>query len=134
MLRFHWRLPQGGEQTNASRAYQASRAESGLPDLDAQVPFCRVAEECGIDSVLIDFAWSKPDPILLAAALGIATTKVGFIIAHRSGLMGPASFVQQLNTLSALIGGRFSLNIVAGHSPEEQRGYGDRLPHDERYD
>jgi alkanesulfonate monooxygenase len=38
-----------------------------------------------------------------------------------------------LNTLSAMIGDRFSLNIVAGHSPDEQRGYGDFLGHDDRY-
>jgi alkanesulfonate monooxygenase len=48
-------------------------------------------------------------------------------------LICPTSFVQQLNTLSALTNGRFSLNIVAGHSPEEQRYYGDFLDHDERY-
>jgi alkanesulfonate monooxygenase len=134
MLRFHWRLPQGGERANASRAHQSSLADTGLPELDVQVHFARAAEQCGIDSLLIDFAWSKPDPILLAAALGLATTKVRFIIAHRSGLMCPTSFVQQVNTLSKLIGGRFSLNIVAGHSPAEQRGYGDTLPHDERYE
>jgi len=133
MLRFHWRLPQGGERPNASRAHQASLPETGLPDLDVQVPFARAAEACGIDSLLLDFGWSKPDPILLAAALGLATTSMRFIIAHRSGLMCPTTFVQQLNTLSALIGDRFSLNIVAGHSPEEQRGYGDFLAHDERY-
>ena len=133
MLRFHWRLPQGGERPNASRAHQASLPETGLPDLDAQVPFARAAEVCGIDSLLLDFGWSKPDPILIAAALGLSTTSMRFIIAHRSGLMCPTTFVQQLNTLSALIGDRFSLNIVAGHSPEEQRGYGDFLAHDERY-
>jgi alkanesulfonate monooxygenase len=83
---------------------------------------------------LIDFGWSKPDPILLAAALGMSTEKIKFIIAHRSGLTCPTSFVQQVNTLSALINGRFSLNIVAGHSPSEQRGYGDLLSHDERYE
>ena len=48
--------------------------------------------------------------------------------------MSPVTFVQQLNTLSNLIGGRFALNIVAGHSPEEQRSYGDFLDHDRRYD
>jgi len=41
--------------------------------------------------------------------------------------------VQQLNTLSALLNGRLSLNIVAGHSPLEQRSYGDYLGHQERY-
>ncbi|MFY9608544.1 MAG: LLM class flavin-dependent oxidoreductase [Blastocatellia bacterium] len=134
MLRFHWRLPQGGERPGASRAFQASLAETGLPDLDAQVQFCRIAEEIGIDSLLIDFGWSKPDPILLAAALGMRTERIKFIIAHRSGLTCPTSFVQQVNTLSTLINGRFSLNIVAGHSPREQRGYGDLLAHDERYE
>ena len=134
MLRFHWRLPQGGERPGASRAHQASLKETGLPDLDAQLQFCRIAEEIGIDSLLIDFGWQKPDPILLAAALGMRTEKIKFIIAQRSGLACPTSFVQQINTLSTLINGRFSLNIVAGHSPREQRGYGDLLAHDERYE
>jgi alkanesulfonate monooxygenase len=47
--------------------------------------------------------------------------------------MQPTTFVQQINTLSGLIGGRIALNVVAGSSPAEQRGYGDFLAHDERY-
>jgi alkanesulfonate monooxygenase len=133
MLRFHWRLPTGGERAPVSREHQTALRQTGLPDLEAQVPFALAAEACGIDSLLLNFGWAQPDPILLATALGLATTKVRLIIAHRSGLMGPVTFVQQLNTLSALIGDRFSLNIVAGHSPDEQRGYGDFLGHDDRY-
>jgi len=106
----------------------------GLPDLAQQIHFCRQAEQCGIDSLLTDFGFAKPDPILLAAALGMATEKIKFIVAYRSGLLSPATFVQQLNTLSALIHGRFSLNIVNGYSPQEQRSYGDFLSHDERYE
>ncbi|HEU4390524.1 MAG TPA: LLM class flavin-dependent oxidoreductase [Blastocatellia bacterium] len=132
-LRFHWRLPQGGERAGVSRGHQAALAQTGLPDIEPQAEFCRAAEESGIDSLLTDFGWSKPDSILLGAALGMMTSRIKFIIAYRSGLICPTSFVQQLNTLSALIGGRFSLNVVAGHSPEEQRYYGDFLPHDERY-
>jgi alkanesulfonate monooxygenase len=48
--------------------------------------------------------------------------------------MSPTLFVQQVNTFSALADGRISLNIVVGHSPEEQRYYGDHLEHDERYE
>lgn len=132
--RFHWKLPQGGERAGASRAFQSSLPETGLPDLEAQTCFCRMAEENGIDSLLTDFGWSKPDSILLSAALGMATTRIKFIVAYRSGLMSPTTFVHQLNTLSALSNGRFSLNIVAGHSPQEQRYFGDFLPHDERYE
>jgi alkanesulfonate monooxygenase len=133
LLRFHWRLPQGGERGVASRAMAWASQVTGLPELDQQVEFCRAAEESGIDSLLLDFGYAKPDPILLAAALGPRTERIKFIIAWRSGLCSPTSFVQQLNTLSALIDGRFSLNVVAGHSPQEQRGYGDFLPHDQRY-
>src|SRR2546421_8767336 len=133
-LRFHWRLPFGGETSGWARAAQEELTAIGLPDLDAQIHFCHQAEQSGIDSLLTDFGFAKPDPILLSAALGMATERINFIVAYRSGLLSPTTFVQQLNTLSALINGRFSLNIVAGYSPEEQRSYGDFLSHDERYE
>ncbi len=132
-LKFHWRLARGGEVPDASRALHDATAETGLPDLAERIPFCRRAEELGIDSLLTAFDWSRPDPILLTAGLGLATEKIKFIIAYRSGLICPTSFVQQLNTLSAMINGRFSLNIVAGEKADEQHGYGDWLPHDQRY-
>ena len=57
--------------------------------------------------------------------MGQVTTRLEFIVAYRMGLMQPATFVQQINTLSGLIDGRVTLNIVAGSSTVEQRGYGD---------
>jgi alkanesulfonate monooxygenase len=132
-LKFHWRLARGGECADASRALQDSSEATGLPDVAERIRFCRRAEELGIDSLLTAFDWSRPDPILLSSALGLATQRIKFIIAYRSGLICPTSFVQQLNTLSAMINGRFSLNIVAGEKPDEQHCYGDWLPHDERY-
>src|SRR5215218_4903519 len=133
-LRFHWRLPHGGEIDSTPLSVQARSTVIGLPDLERQIHFCEQAEQHGIDSLLTDFGSAKPDPLLLAAALGMATERIKFIVAYRSGLLCPTTFVQQLNTLSALIGGRFSLNIVAGYSPQEQHSYGDFLPHDERYE
>ena len=132
-LRFHWRMLIGGEDCTLTRSAMNASAQTGLPDLDRQISFCRIAEQSGIDSLLTDFGFSKPDPILLSCALGMATSGIKFIVAYRSGLLCPTVFVQQLNTLSALINGRFSLNIVAGHSPQEQQFYGDYLSHDERY-
>jgi alkanesulfonate monooxygenase len=132
-LKFHWRLLQGGERSAQTRTTGASRQSTGLPDLEAQIDFCQTAEKLGIHGLLTDFGAAKPDSIVLATALGLATRKMEFIIAYRSGLIAPTSFVQQLNTLSTLIDGRLSLNIVAGHSPEEQAYYGDLLPREERY-
>ncbi|HEV8579316.1 MAG TPA: LLM class flavin-dependent oxidoreductase [Thermoanaerobaculia bacterium] len=129
-IRFHWRLPLGGEEA-ASAAAGAS--PSALPDFAAQLAFCRLAERCGIDSLLTACGFYMPDPIPLVAALGGATRTVRFLLAYRPGLLSPTLFVQQVNTLAALSGGRISLNVVMGHSAEEQRAYGDFLDHDERY-
>jgi alkanesulfonate monooxygenase len=133
LLRFHWRMLQGGETAGVPRGTQNRLVEFSLPELKPQAEFCRRALAAGIDSLLVDFGYAKADPILLSAALGMLVDDITFIIAHRSGLTSPVAFVQQLNTLSALIEGRFSLNIVAGHSPDEQRAYGDFLDHDARY-
>ena len=132
-LRFHWRLTYSGE-TSTTTWQSQSGIEDGQPYTDTQTHFCRCAEEAGIDSLLTDFGSGKPDPMLVAATIGRTSDRIKFILAYRSGLFSPTMFVQQLNTLSALIGGRLSLNIVAGYSPQEQRAYGDFLSHDERYE
>lgn len=143
-LKFHWMLPKGGEVALDGRQSQREAARYRIesmqssspavrPDLTGWTHFARHAEDAGIDSVLISFSRYEPDPFLVACALGQAVDKLGFIIAYRSGLMQPTTFVQQMNTVSALVQGRVSFNIVAGSSSEEQRGYGDYLSHDERY-
>jgi len=81
----------------------------------------------------VDINFAKPEPMMLATALGIKTRTVTFMVAVRSGVISPTLFAQQVNTLSALTNGRVNLNVVAGHSPEEQHFYGDWLSHDERY-
>ena len=143
-LRFHWMLPKGGEvslngpQTPREAAnYRLAATREGSPaprpDIQGWTHFGKHAEAAGIDSLLISFSRYEPDPILVAAGLGQTTTKLGFIAAYRSGLMKPATFVQQINTVSAFMPGRVSINVVAGSSIAEQRGYGDYLAHDERY-
>lgn len=138
-LRFHWMLPKGGE-VGMKTAQETSRvlttkssSKASLPDMEGWLKFSRCAEEVGIESVLMSFSRYEPDTLVIAAALGQATKKLKFIVAYRTGFMQPATFVQQVNTLSGLIGGRVALNIVAGSSAVEQRGYGDFLDHDERY-
>lgn len=129
-LRFHWSMSAAGEVYKGAKA----RAEyGGVPDLDAHIAFCRHADACGIDSLLTAIGFHRADPLVLAATLGLETETISFMVACRSGLCSPTSFVQQLNTLSALIDGRVCINVVAGHTPEEQRFYGDYLDHDARY-
>lgn len=138
-LRFHWMLPKGGE-VRMKTAQETSRvlttkstSKASLPDMEGWLKFSRCAEEAGIESVLMSFSRYEPDTLVVASALGQQTTTLKFIVAYRTGFMQPPTFVQQVNTLSGLIGGRVALNIVAGSSAAEQRGYGDFLDHDERY-
>jgi alkanesulfonate monooxygenase len=134
-LRFHWRMLDGGEGRGDTGQLLRHAAARSRPEPEVQARFCRDAEEAGIDSLLIDFGFAKPDSMTLAVALSqvVKTGKVRFMVAFRPGLMLPTLFVQQVNTLSVLSGGRVCLNIVAGHSPQEQESYGDSLGHDERY-
>jgi alkanesulfonate monooxygenase len=132
-------MPKGGEvgmrtaQETSRVATTKASSPAALPDMEGWTRFARCAEEAGIESVLLSFSRYEPDTIMIACAIGQVATKLKFIVAYRLGLMQPATFVQQINTLSGTIGGRVSLNIVAGSSAAEQRGYGDFLDHDERY-
>ncbi len=130
-LRFHWSMSSAGDNL---RGAKARAKQSGVPELRAHVEFCQAAEQCGIESLLTAFGFHRPDPIVLAAALGVLTSKVKFMVACRSGVFSPTAFVQQVNTVSVLTNGRICLNIVGGHTPEEQRYYGDFLVHDDRYE
>lgn len=143
-LRFHWMLPKGGEvkldgrQTPREAARyriesMSTASPAPKPDLKGWTHFAQHAEAAGIESVLISFSRYEPDPFVVSCALGQAVKQLKFIIAYRSGLMQPTTFVQQMNTASALVQGRVAFNIVAGSSSEEQHGYGDFLSHDERY-
>jgi alkanesulfonate monooxygenase len=130
-LRFHWSLSQVG---NKFRRANATTEMSGLPNLEAQMAFCRQAEESGIESLLMAFGFTRPDPLALSVALGRSTQKIKFMIACRSGIFSPTFFVQQINTAAVLTDGRICINMVTGHTPHELRYYGDFLSHDERYD
>ncbi|PYI93665.1 MAG: alkanesulfonate monooxygenase [Verrucomicrobia bacterium] len=132
-LRFHWRLIQGGDLQGAIAPERLSSAVA-LPEMAAQIAFCREAEQSGIDSALVDISSAKPDPMVLGMALAASTERLKFMVAHRPGLMSPALFAQQVNTFSTLASGRITLNMVAGYSPAEQLTYGDNAAHDTRYE
>ena len=129
--RFMWSLSSVGDRL---RGANPMTAMSGLPTVDEHIEFCRRAESSGIDAVLMAFGFTRPDPVTYSATLAAHTERIRFLVAVRSGITSPTYFVQQINTLSAVAGGRVCVNIVAGRAPDELRYYGDFLTHDERYE
>jgi|GEM_PF-6717030 len=67
-LRFHWRLP---AKTEKSVGVNFEPKMLVLPDIEAELNFCRRAEESSIDSLLKAFGYYRPYPILLSTALGM---------------------------------------------------------------
>jgi alkanesulfonate monooxygenase len=130
-LRFHWSMSSAGEKF---RGAKTRASQSGMPHLEDYLSLCRNAEHCGIDSLLTAFGFHRPDPLAMASALGVLTDEIKFMVAVRSGVSSPTALVQQVNTVSALTNGRVCINIVMGHTPDEQQSYGDFLSHDERYE
>lgn len=125
------KTPEEAARFRVEKALEHSPASR--PDLEGWGRFARAAEQAGIESVLISFSRYEPDPMFVCCALGRSVEKLKFIVAYRSGLSQPTTFVQQFNTLSTLVNGRVALNLVAGSSRAEQQAYGDFLEHDDRY-
>ena len=121
----------GGQYVSPRRA--SAEDLSGQLSFEAQLELCQCADEHGIDSLLMAIGFTRPDPILLSTCLGLKTRHVKFMVACQPGLISPAAFVQQINTLALFVGGRVHINIVGGHTPRELQYYGDWLPRAERY-
>jgi len=104
---------------------------------------CRRAEEIGYDLTLIaelnlnDIkgtdqpaldAWST------AAALAAVTRRLELMVAVRPNFHQPALFAKQAANISAIAGGRLSLNVVSSWWAEEAKSYGLAFDeHDDRY-
>ncbi|MEA1151609.1 LLM class flavin-dependent oxidoreductase, partial [Klebsiella pneumoniae] len=70
---------------------------------------------------------------LVAAAAGLATSRIGLLLAHRPGFVAPTLAARKLATLEHLLDGRLAVHIISGGSDADQRKDGDYLDHDQRY-
>jgi alkanesulfonate monooxygenase len=77
-------------------------------------------EHAGFDRVLI--ANGGGDPMFLAAYAAAHTEKLGFMLAHRPGLVAPTLAARSYATLDQTTGGRIRLHAVTGHAAEPEHG------------
>ncbi|MDR7036650.1 alkanesulfonate monooxygenase [Methylobacterium sp. BE186] len=87
----------------------------------------------GFDRILVAFYATAPDALLLAAEIGAATTRLGLMIAHRTGFTAPTVAARQFATLDQLTGGRVAIHAISGGDDRELAQDGDHLSKDERY-
>src|SRR5690349_24734309 len=90
----------------------------------------RIHEQAGFDRVLIGYFSDAPDGFLVGAHAASVTGRLGFLLAHRPGLVAPPVAVRKLATLDHLSGGRLAVHIIAGGSDTDQAKDGDWTDHE----
>jgi alkanesulfonate monooxygenase len=96
--------------------------------------FARAHEQAGFDLVLVGYYSSSAEGFAVASCAAAQTTTLGYLIAHRPGLVAPTLAARTIATFDALWGGRLAVHIIAGNSDEDMQRDGDFTPKDERYE
>ena len=95
--------------------------------------FAQAHEAAGFDLVLVGYYSSSADGFGVAAYAAAHTQRLGYLIAHRPGVVVPTLAARTVATFDALWGGRLALHIIAGVSDEDMQRDGDFTPKEERY-
>lgn len=99
----------------------APRSGSPRPDLPWLRDLARAHEHAGFDRVLV--ASGGADQLHLATYAALHTEKLGFMVAHRPGVITPVVAARAYATVDHIIGaGRLRLHTVTGHAAEPQHG------------
>ena len=95
--------------------------------------FARAHERSGFDKVLVGYGSSTPEGTQLAAFAAAQTERLGFLIAHRPGVVFPTLAARTFATLDQFTQGRVAVHIVTGGVDADQRREGDYETKDARY-
>lgn len=95
--------------------------------------FAQAHEDAGFDMVLVGYYSSSAEGFGVASYAAAHTRRLGFLIAHRPGVLVPTLAARTVATFDALWGGRMALHIIAGVSDQDMQRDGDFTPKDERY-
>lgn len=137
----HWFLPTGGDARTLATGAHGDGVGSGQSLAQAERPatleyltqIAQAAESLGYDAVLTPTGSHCADAWIVTSALMSVTRRLRFLVAFRPGLIEPVLAAAMAASFDRLSGGRVLLNVVAGGSDAEQRGYGDHADHDTRY-
>eukprot|EP01035_Chromulina_nebulosa_P011096 gene11096-14844_t len=124
-----WFLPTSGETR-----YLGSSEGARPVDLPYLKQIAIAADSLGYYGVLIPTGSGCEDSWVVASALVPVTERLKFLVAVRPGLLAPTLAARMTATLDRISGGRVLINVVTGGDPNENKGDGIHLSHQERYD
>ena len=137
-LRFHWFLPTNGDGRDiVGGGHGVATGAAGAirpPSIAYLGQIARSAEQLGFEGALTPTgAWCE-DAWVATAMLAQVTERLKFLVAFRPGLLSPTLAAQMAATFQRYSRGRLLLNVVTGGESHEQRGYGDFLDKEARYE
>ena len=83
--------------------------------------FAQAHEAAGFDRILVSWGSTAPDALLVAGQAAAATSRIGFMVAHRPGFIAPTVAARQFATFDHLSGGRAAIHVISGGSTTEQQ-------------
>ena len=134
---FLWYLPTHGDSRDLVGSSFHVRNQSSAfrpPELEYLKQVAQAAERAGFYGALIPTGTLCEDAWLVASAVAQHTRRLKTLVAFRPGLVQPAIAAQTVASFQRLFDERLLLNVVTGGNSREQRGYGDFLDHDARYE
>ena len=95
--------------------------------------FAQAHEKAGFDRVLVGYTSTSAEGFAVTGYAAAHTERLGYLIAHRPGVVAPTLTARAAATLDHVTNGRVALHIITGGSDAEQTRDGDWLDHDMRY-
>ncbi len=94
----------------------------------------QAVDQLGFEGVLLPTGNSCEDAWVVASTLVPVTRRLKFLVAVRPAVMSPTLSARMAATFDRFSDGRLLINVVTGGDPEEAKGDGVFLSHDERYE
>lgn len=128
-MKLFWFIPTQGDGHYLGTTHLMRQTDHGYLKQIAQA-----VDQLGYEGVLLPTGNSCEDAWVVASTLVPVTKRLKFLVAVRPAVMSPTLSARMAATFDRFSDGRLLINVVTGGDPDEARGDGIFLSHDERYE
>jgi alkanesulfonate monooxygenase len=128
-MKLFWFIPTQGDGRYLGTTHLMRQTDHGYLKQIAQA-----VDQLGYEGVLLPTGNSCEDAWVVASTLAPLTRRLKFLVAVRPAVMSPTLAARMAATFDRFSDGRLLINVVTGGDPDEAKGDGIFLSHDERYE
>ncbi len=128
-MKLFWFIPTQGDGRYLGTTHLMRQTDHGYLKQIAQA-----VDQLGYEGVLLPTGNSCEDAWVVASTLVPVTQRLKFLVAVRPAVMSPTLAARMAATFDRFSDGRLLINVVTGGDPDEAKGDGIFLSHDERYE